>query len=273
MTQLAGKTVVVTGAGRGIGAAAAEALAAMGANLVLAARSVQPLMDLAARLHGSLAVPTDVADAVRSQNNQVVAGQLGGPPVPEDQSFQLTINALGRLSDISEFEDIIVKAVTPKSSQNGQKSQNGSDAATAQIVRVKDVARVELAQKSYTNFAAVSGHKAAQILVYGLPDANALDVGAKVKDLTKKMAAEFPEGLSYRILYDTTDFIEQSIHAVYETLYEAGFLVLAVVILFLQNWRATLVPATTVPVTIIGAFAAMWSAPPRLGCASHKVTL
>ena len=200
---------------------------------------------------------TDVADAVRSQNNQVVAGQLGGPPVPEDQSFQLTINALGRLSDISEFEDIIVKAVTPKSSQNGQSSQNGSDAATAQIVRVKDVARVELAQKSYTNFAAVSGHKAAQILVYGLPDANALDVGAKVKDLTKKMSAEFPEGLSYSILYDTTDFIEQSIHAVYETLYEAGFLVLAVVILFLQNWRATLVPATTVPVTIIGAFAAM----------------
>jgi hydrophobic/amphiphilic exporter-1 (mainly G- bacteria), HAE1 family len=188
---------------------------------------------------------TDVANAVRTQNNQVVAGQLGGPPVADDQSFQFTINALGRLSDISEFEDIIVKTVMP---------QNGG---TAQIVRVKDVARVELDQKSYINFSAVSGHKAAQLLVYALPGANALDVGEQVRALTEQMSHDFPEGLRYKIIYDTTTFIDQSIHAVYETLYEAGFLVLAVVILFLQNWRATLVPATTVPVTIIGAFAAM----------------
>jgi HAE1 family hydrophobic/amphiphilic exporter-1 len=188
---------------------------------------------------------TDVANAVRSQNNQVVAGQLGGPPVPDDQSMQLTINAVGRLTEIPEFENIIIKSVLP---QNGQ---------TAQIVRVKDVARVELEQRSYTNFSAVSGHRAAQLLIYALPGANALDVGEKVRALTREMAQSFPEGLKYQILYDTTTFIEQSIHAVYETLYEAGFLVLAVVILFLQNWRATLVPATTVPVTIIGAFAAM----------------
>lgn len=188
---------------------------------------------------------TDVANAVRSQNNQVVAGQLGGPPVPDDQSMQFTINAVGRLTETPEFENIIIKSVLP---QNGQ---------TAQIVRVKDVARVELEQRSYTNFSAVSGHRAAQLLIYALPGANALDVGEKVRALTREMSESFPEGLKYQILYDTTTFIEQSIHAVYETLYEAGFLVLAVVILFLQNWRATLVPATTVPVTIIGAFAAM----------------
>lgn len=187
----------------------------------------------------------DVADAVRSQNAQVVAGQLGAPPISDDQSLQFTINAVGRLSDTIEFENIIIKSVLP---ENGK---------TAQIVRVKDVARVELDQRSYINFSSVSGHKAAQLLVYALPGANALEVGERVRALTKQMSADFPEGLGYKILYDTTGFIEQSIHAVYETLYEAGFLVLAVVILFLQNWRATLVPATTVPVTIIGAFAAM----------------
>jgi len=187
----------------------------------------------------------DVADAVRQQNNQVVAGQLGGPPVPDDQAFQLTVNALGRLVEAPEFEDIIVKTVPPR---NGQ---------AAQIVRIKDIARVELSQQMYTNFAGVSGHKAAQILVYALPGANAIDLGKKVRVAMADMTKVFPEGLTYAIHYDTTDFIQQSISAVYETLYEAGFLVLAVVVIFLQNWRATLVPATTVPVTIIGAFAAM----------------
>ena len=188
---------------------------------------------------------TDVANAVRSQNSEVVAGQLGGPPVPDDQSLQFTINAVGRLSEVPDFENIIIKSVLPNQGQ------------TAQIVRVKDVARVELDQRTYINFSGVNGHPAAQLLVYALPGANALDVGEKVRALSKDLSTTFPEGLKYQILYDTTTFIEQSIHAVYETLYEAGFLVLAVVILFLQNWRATLVPATTVPVTIIGAFAAM----------------
>lgn len=187
----------------------------------------------------------EVADAVRQQNNQVVAGQLGGPPVPEQQAYQLTVNALGRLSEVAEFENIIVKTVL------------ATDGATAQIVRVKDVARVELSQQAYTNFAGVSGHKAAQLLVYALPGANAIDLGKKVRGLVEQMSHDFPAGLKYAIHYDTTEFIQQSIDAVYETLYEAGLLVLAVVMLFLQNWRATLVPATTVPVTIIGAFAAM----------------
>ena len=187
----------------------------------------------------------DVADAVREQNSQVVAGQLGGAPVPADQSYQLTVNALGRLSDVSEFEDIIVKTV---------RTQNDE---TAQLVRVRDLARVELSQQMYSNFAAVSGHKATQILVYALPGANAIDLGRKIRATVEEMSREFPDGLQYAIHYDTTDFIQQSIDAVYETLEEAGILVLVVIMIFLQNWRATLVPATTVPVTIIGAFAAM----------------
>ena len=187
----------------------------------------------------------DVADAVRDQNTQVVAGQLGGPPVPEDQSYQLTVNAVGRLEDVSQFENIIIKAV---------RSPQGE---TSEIVRVKDLARVELSQQMYANFAALDGHKSAQILIYALPGANAIDLGKKIRSAVEEMSRDFPEGLKYAIHYDTTHFIQQSIDAVYETLYEAGVLVLAVIMVFLQNWRATLVPATTVPVTIIGAFAAM----------------
>ena len=187
----------------------------------------------------------DVADAVRSQNTQVVAGQLGGPPVPENQSYQLTVNALGRLSEIPDFENIIVKTVR----------KNGDE--TAQVVRIKDLARVELSQQTYTNFAGLTGNKASHIILYALPGANAIDLGKKVRAAVDEMSHGFPEGLKYAIHYDTTTFIQQSIDAVYETLYEAGFLVLAVIMIFLQNWRATLVPATTVPVTIVGAFAAM----------------
>ncbi|MDD3580433.1 MAG: multidrug efflux RND transporter permease subunit [Desulfobacca sp.] len=184
----------------------------------------------------------DVVNAIQQQNVQVVAGQLGGPPMPQDQAFQFTINALGRLSDIKQFEDIIIK------SERGE---------TAQIVRVRDIARVELSQQYYFNFASLSGHRSAQILVYALPGANAINVADEVRQAMTEMSKTFPEGLRYGIIYDTTTFIEEAISAVYETLFEAGLLVLIVIIVFLQNWRATIVPATTVPVTIIGAFAAM----------------
>jgi len=186
----------------------------------------------------------DVVSAIQQQNVQVVAGRLGGPPVPGDQAFQFTINALGRLSDTGQFEDIIVKTVR-------------EEGAAAQIVRVKDLARVELSQQSFSNFAELSGHKAAHILVYNLPGANAIDVGKEVRKAMAEMKKEFPAGMKFAIYYDTTEFISQAIDAVYHTLYEAGILVLIVIMVFLQNWRATLVPATTVPVTIIGAFAAM----------------
>jgi HAE1 family hydrophobic/amphiphilic exporter-1 len=184
----------------------------------------------------------DVVNAIKQQNVQVVAGKLGAPPVPPHQDFQFTINALGRLSDVSQFENIIVKTARDE---------------TAQIVRVKDLARVELSQQVYSNFAGISGHPAAQILVYALPGANAISVGKQVRQAMAKMRQDFPPGLKFAIYYDTTEFIEQSIDAVYHTLYEAGVLVLIVIMVFLQNFRATLVPATTVPITIIGAFAGM----------------
>ena len=187
----------------------------------------------------------DVVDAIKQQNVQVVAGRLGAPPVPPDQAFQFTVNALGRLSDAKQFSDIIVKSV---------RSEPGE---TAQLVRVKDIARVDLDQQYYSNFGGLSGKQSGQILVYSLPGANAIDVGNKVKAAMVEMSQTFPEGLKYAIHYDTTKFIGQAIHAVYETLFEAGILVLIVIMVFLQNWRAMLVPATTVPVTIIGAFAAM----------------
>jgi HAE1 family hydrophobic/amphiphilic exporter-1 len=187
----------------------------------------------------------DVVNAIQNQNVQVVAGQLGGPPVLADQAFQFTINALGRLEDVGQFEEIIVKTV------RGQTDQ------AAQIVRVKDLARVELSQQSYSNFSGLSGNKAAHIVIYSLPEANAINVGQEVRKAMVEMSKQFPAGLKYAIYYDTTKFISQAINAVYDTLYEAGILVLIVIMVFLQNWRATLVPATTVPVTIIGAFAAI----------------
>jgi HAE1 family hydrophobic/amphiphilic exporter-1 len=184
----------------------------------------------------------DVLDALKQQNVQVSAGQLGGPPAPASQAFQFTLNTLGRLSDAEQFEDIIVKRAW---------------AETAQLVRIRDLARVELSQQNYSNFAGVSGHKCSQVIVYTLPGANALDVGDRVKKATAAMSKDFPPGLTYAIYYDTTIFIREAINEVYKTLIEAGILVLIVILVFLQNFRATLVPATTIPVTIIGAFAAM----------------
>ncbi len=185
---------------------------------------------------------TDVLTAIQGQNIQVVAGQLGAPPVPRDQSFQFTINALGRLSDVRQFEDIIIKTAT------GQ---------APKIVRLRDIARVDLSQQSFSNFARFIGHKAALIPIFALPDANAIAVADRVYQAMADMSKQFPEGLNYAIRYDTTKFVRETIASVYETLIIAGILVLIVILLFLQSFRAMLVPATTVPVTILGAFIAM----------------
>jgi HAE1 family hydrophobic/amphiphilic exporter-1 len=185
---------------------------------------------------------TDVLAAIRGQNVEVVAGQIGGPPVPNDQPFQFTINALGRLSDSRQFEDIVVK----------------STAGTApQIVRLRDIARVDLSQQSFSNYSRFTGRKSAQIVVFALPGANAIKVANQVYAAMAEMSKQFPEGMKYAIRYDTTLFVREAIRAVYVTLFIAGVLVLIVILLFLQNLRAMLVPATTVPVTIIGAFIAM----------------
>ncbi|MDD5461633.1 MAG: multidrug efflux RND transporter permease subunit [Methylococcales bacterium] len=185
---------------------------------------------------------TDVVNAIQSQNLQVAAGQLGGPPVPANQTFQFTVNAIGRLADVKQFENIVIKSARGES---------------AQIVRIRDVARVDLSRQSYSNFSVSRGHKATVMPVFTLPGANALNVAEEIKKAMASMSKEFPPGLSYEIRYDTTKFVRSAIHDVYKTLFEAGILVLVVIVVFLQNWRAMLVPATTVPVTLIGAFAAM----------------
>jgi HAE1 family hydrophobic/amphiphilic exporter-1 len=184
----------------------------------------------------------DVLTAIQGQNVQVVAGQLGAPPVPQDQPFQFTINALGRLSDASQFEEIIIKTATN---------------VAPQIVRLRDIARVDLSQQNFSNYARFTGHKSAQIVIFALPHANAIAVADSVYKAMADMSKQFPEGLKYAIRFDTTIFVREAISSVYQTLFIAGILVLIVILLFLQNFRAMLVPATTVPVTIIGAFIAM----------------
>ena len=185
---------------------------------------------------------SDVVNAIQNQNVQVVAGQLGAPPVPSDQALQFTIGALGRLSTVSQFEDIVVKS---------------DNSATAQIVRVRDIGRVELSRQSFANYARTDGRRSAQIVVFSLPEANAIAVANRIYQAMAEMSKHFPKGLSYGIHYDTTRFVREAIHGVYETLFEAAILVLLVIMVFLQDVRAVLVPATTVPVTIIGAFIAM----------------
>ena len=183
----------------------------------------------------------DVTAALARQNVQVAAGQIGQPPNPSGQAFQLTVTTLGRLTDPSQFEGIVVKA-----------------AAGGQIVYLRDVARVELGAVSYDTFETRSGMEAANILVFQLPGSNALDVASRVRETMARVEPTLPDGMEYTIPFDTTRFVEAAINNVYRTLVEAGGLVLVVILVFLQNWRALLVPATTVPVTIVGAFAFMY---------------
>ena len=182
----------------------------------------------------------DVVAAIQEQNVQVAAGQIGQPPAPEGQLFQYTVSVLGRLSGVEQFENIIVRT-----GDGGRHTF------------LKDVARVELGAQTYDQFNLNKGRPTANIGIYQLPGGNALDVAEQVKAALQRLSESFPEGMAYEIPFDTTKFVEASIHEVYKTLIEAGLLVLIVILVFLQDWRAMLVPATTVPVTIIGAFAAM----------------
>ncbi len=188
--------------------------------------------------------PNDVINAIRQQNQEVAAGQVGTPPAASGQDFQLTVNVPGALNDVEQFEDIIVKT-------------DSAAVGSRAITRVRDVARVELGAQTYSQSFTMDSRPAAGIAIFQLPEANALDVAREVQARLAVMAKDFPKGLKYDIPFDTTKFVSASIHEVYRTLIEAGVLVLVVILVFLQNWRATLVPATTVPVTIIGAFAAM----------------
>jgi HAE1 family hydrophobic/amphiphilic exporter-1 len=184
----------------------------------------------------------DVVAALQQQSQQVTAGQVGMPPAPSGVDFQYTIDLSGRLSDVEQFENVIVKT--------------GSD---GQITRLQDVGRVELGAQTYGQVFTLDGKQAAGIGIYQSPGANALDVEHVVKDKMAQLAKQFPQGLTSSVPFDTTVFVNASIHEVYKTLVEAGVLVLIVILVFLQDWSAMLVPATTVPVTIIGAFAAMYA--------------
>ena len=187
-------------------------------------------------------VPDDVIKAVKQQSQVVAAGQTGMPPAPTNQDFQYTVDIQSRFDDPGQFADIIVK---------GQTAQGG------RLIRVKDVGRIELGSQTYSQHFNLNGRPAAGIAIYQTPDANSLQVGKEVAAKMAQLARRFPQDLRYDIPYNTTISIKASVNEVYTTLYEAGILVLLVILVFLQNFRATLVPATTVPVTIIGAFAGM----------------
>ncbi len=182
----------------------------------------------------------DVVAAIREQNVQVAVGQIGGAPIPEGQQFQYTLTAQGRLRTAEEFERIVVRA--------------GGD---AQVVYLRDVARIELGSQNYAWRGELDGRPSAVIAVYKLPTANALEVADNIYELMEELQPTFPDGLAYSILYDTTRYIEISIKEIATTLFQAVALVVLVVFLFLGNWRATIIPAVTIPVSLIGAFAFM----------------
>ncbi len=186
--------------------------------------------------------PQDVVNVVQQQSQEVTAGQLGIPPVPQGQTFQYTLNVNGRLNDAVDYENIIVKV-------------DGADGG--RVTRIRDIGRVELGAQTYSQSFMQNGRPAAGIGIFQLPEANAIAVAQAVRTKMEELSKSFPQGLQYQMPFDTTKFVNASIDEVYVTLIEAGVLVLIVILLFLQDWRAMLVPATTVPVTIIGAFAAM----------------
>jgi HAE1 family hydrophobic/amphiphilic exporter-1 len=187
-------------------------------------------------------LPADVINAINMQSRSTSAGQLGLPPVPAGQQFQYTLKLDSKLSDVPSFENIIVKA---------------SSAEGGQVTRLRDVARIELGAQQYNQDFAINGKPAAGLALFTLPEANALDVMKRVDAQMQTLSKAFPEGMRYSIPFDTTRFVSAAVEDVYHTLFEAAILVLIVILVFLQDWRATLVPATTVPVTIVGAFAAM----------------
>ncbi len=185
---------------------------------------------------------SDVSGALQQQNVQVTAGQIGTPPSPSDVAFQYTLNVAGRLDDPAQFANVVVKT--------------GSD---GQLTRIRDIGRVELGAQTYSQGFKLDDKAAAGLAIFLAPGANALNVATEVKKRMTALGRNFPQGLTYSVPFDTTVFVKASIDEVYKTLFEATILVLIVILVFLQDWRAMLVPATTVPVTIIGAFAAMWA--------------
>jgi hydrophobe/amphiphile efflux-1 (HAE1) family protein len=180
----------------------------------------------------------DVADAVREQNLQAAAGAIGQPPAPRGQQFQYTVTTRGRLSTPAEFEDIILRT-----------------RADGSVLRLRDAGRVELGAQSYGSFGRVGGKPAALIGIFQLPGANALDVSRGVQAAVARLAPSFPSGVSHTRPYNTTEFVRVSIEEVLHTLLIAIGLVVLTVYVFLQDWRTTLIPTLTIPVSLVGTFA------------------
>ncbi|MBX5460481.1 MAG: efflux RND transporter permease subunit [Steroidobacteraceae bacterium] len=181
----------------------------------------------------------DVVNAIREQNVQVAAGQIGAPPGNQSE-FQIALNSMGRLEDEEQFRDIVLKT-----GDNGQ------------VVRLGDVARVELGAADYALRGLLNNQNTVAIPISQAPGSNALELSKRVRATMEELKQNFPEGLDYTIIYDTTEFVEQSIEAVFHTLLEAIALVVLVVILFLQTWRASIIPLVAVPVSVIGTFAVL----------------
>jgi len=182
--------------------------------------------------------PGDVVAALREQNVQVAAGQVGAPPAPGQSEFQISVNTQGRLETEQQFGDIILRA-----GPNGE------------ISHLRDVARIEMGSDSYALRSLLDGKSAIAMPVFQRPGTNALQMADGVKKTMDQLAKDFPQGVRYHIVYDTTGFVHESINAVIHTLLEALVLVVLVVILFLQNWRAAIIPLAAVPVSLVGTFA------------------
>ncbi|TDI47848.1 MAG: hydrophobe/amphiphile efflux-1 family RND transporter, partial [Acidobacteria bacterium] len=191
------------------------------------------------RLKARALTTNDVVRAIREQNVQVAAGQIGAPPSPMGLDFQYTVNTLGRLSTVEEFEDIILKV-------------DGSS-----LLRLSDVARVELGAQAYNWYVQLNGQPSIGMAIYQLPGANALEIADGVTAAMDEMATRFPDGLEYKIAFDSTRAIDASIAEVIETLFIAMFLVILTVYVFLQDVRTTLIPAVTIPVALLGTFGVM----------------
>lgn len=184
--------------------------------------------------------PQDVVSMIQSQNLEVSAGSVGTPPVSSDIAFEFTLTAQGQLNTVEEFSNIILRA-----------DSDGS------LLRLSDIATVELGSESYSDISHVSGHDAGLIGVQQLPGANALDVANRVKDKLNDLSQYFPEGIHYRVIMDTTDFVTASIDEVLVTFVETTLIVMVVILIFLQSWRAVIIPMIAIPVSLIATFAVM----------------
>jgi multidrug efflux pump subunit AcrB len=182
----------------------------------------------------------DIVQAIAQQNTQVAAGQIGQPPVAAGQVFQLTMSTMGRLTDVDQFADMILKTDN-----------------RGRLVRLSDVADIELGAQAYDQTCTLNGRPSVALSVYQLPGSNAIETANRVRGKMAELKNRFPDGVDYAIVYDTTPFIDQSIHEVWITLIHAVVLVAVVVLLFLQNWRSAIIPLVAVPVAIIGTFVVM----------------